>query len=178
MRNNHPVRGFTLIEIIVSVGLFSVVMLVVTAAYLGIITLDKEARSTNELVVNLSFALENMARTARTGKDYTCSGGGGNGTCSQFSFTDSLGQDVTYLIKTGGIIGQCTAGVCTDGLAVPLTDPRITVTSMIFNVKGVGGGDMVQPQVLMSIRGTMPASKGHTVDFTLQTSATQRELEI
>ncbi len=178
-------RGFTLIEIIVSTGLFSVVMLVVTAGYLTIITLDKEARATNELVTNLSFAVENIARNVRTGKAYACGApGAGNGTCSQLSFTDSSGQTVTYLRKTDGVggtagtIGQCTSGACNGSVAVALTDPRISITTLVFRVTGVGSSDQAQPQVLMSIRGTMVASKGKTVDFTLQTSATQRELEI
>lgn len=181
MTTQTPVRGFTLIEIIVSVGLFSVVMLVSTAAYLTIITLDKEARATNELVVNLSFAVDSISRNIRTGKNYSCAGVG-NGTCSQFSFTDSQEQQVTYLMK-GTTVAQCVfpkddTTACNSSLAVSLTDPRITVTTLIFNVRGVGLSDSREPQTTMSIRGTMPSARGRSVQFTLQTSATQRYLEI
>ncbi len=177
MYTHRTARGFTLIEIIVSVGLFSLVMLVVTSAYLSIITIDKQARATNELVANLSFALDSMARSVRTGTDYNCQGGG-NGTCTQLSFNDSAGVATTYHLRSGGVLGQCTIPGCTVATAVPLTDPRIVVTSLIFNVQGVGEGDLTQPEVLISIRGTMKASKSNVVDFTLQTSAAQRELEI
>lgn len=178
MYTPRTIRGFTLIEIIVSVGLFSLVMLVVTSAYLSIITIDKEARATNELVANLSFALDSMSRAVRTGTDYNCQGGG-NGTCSQLSFTDSTGVATTYHLRSGGVLGQCTIPGCTVATAVPLTDPRIVVTSLVFSVDGVGAeSPPEQPEVLISIRGTMMASKGKVVDFTLQTSATQRELEI
>ncbi len=181
MITQTPVRGFTLIEIIVSVGLFSVVMLVSTAAYFTIITLDKEARATNELVVNLSFAVDSISRNIRTGKNYSCAGVG-NGTCSQFSFIDSQGQMVTYLMK-GTTVAQCVfpqgdTTACSSSLAVSLTDPRITVNTLIFNVRGVGPSDSREPQTTMSIRGTMPSAQGRTVQFTLQTSATQRYLEI
>jgi prepilin-type N-terminal cleavage/methylation domain-containing protein len=181
MTPTKPMQGFTLVEIIVSVGLFSVVMLVSTAAYLTIITLDKEARATNELVVNLSFAVDSISRNIRTGKDYSCAGVG-NGTCSQFSFTDSQGQTVTYLMK-GATVAQCVfpAGdttACSSSLAVSLTDPRITINTLVFNVRGVGVSDPREPQTVMSIRGTMPSARGRAVQFTLQTSATQRYLEI
>jgi prepilin-type N-terminal cleavage/methylation domain-containing protein len=174
-------RGFTLIEIIVSTGLFSVVMLVSTAAYLTIITLDKEARATNELVSNLSFAVDSISRNIRTGKNYSCAGVG-NGTCSQFTFSDSQNQKVTYLMK-GNTVAQCvfpesSTQLCSATIAVSLTDPRITVNSLIFHVRGVGVSDALQPQAIMSIRGTTLSTRGRTVQFTLQTSATQRFLEI
>lgn len=180
MKSFNTPRGFTLIEMIVSVGLFSVVMLVVTAAYLAIISLDKESRSTNELVVNLSFALESIARNVRTGTNYSCAGGG-NGTCEQLSFVNTEGQTITYMRKTSdstSAIAQCTGGACTNETSVGLTDPKIVIESLTFYVWGVGAGDQTQPQVLMSVRGTMQVSASRTVDFTIQTSATQRLLEL
>ncbi len=182
MMNTTPApRGFTLVEIIVSVGLFSVVMLVSTAAYLTIITLDKEARATNELVVNLSFAVDSISRNIRTGKNYSCAGVG-NGTCSQLTFTDSQNQTVTYLLK-GTTVAQCVfpqgdTTQCSSSLAVSLTDPRININTLVFTVRGVGVADLREPQAVMSMRGTMPSARGRTVQFTLQTSATQRYLEI
>ncbi len=175
--NAREPRGFTLIEIIVSVGIFSMVMLVVTAAYLTLITLDKEARTTNEVVANLSFAVDSIARNIRTGSTYSCAGAG-NGTCSQISFTDNQGQNVTYLLKSDGTIGQCTSGACSSSVATSLTDARITVTNLTFYVRGVGSGDMLQPQVTISIRGTMPAQRGRTIDFSIQTGATERYIEL
>jgi len=179
MMNPNRSRGFTLIEMIVSIGLFSLVMLVVTAAYLTIIALDKEARTTNEVVANLSFATESMARNIRTGTQYNCAGAG-NGSCSQFSFVDANGQVVTYLLKNDNSVAQCTAGPCTAAspAAISLTDKRITIQSLTFLVRGVGLGDGVQPQTVMSIRGTLIGSKGHSVNFSVQTAATQRVLEI
>jgi prepilin-type N-terminal cleavage/methylation domain-containing protein len=181
MYTRPHMRGFTLVEIIVSTGLFSVVMLVSTAAYLTIITLDKEARATNELVVNLSFAVDSISRNIRTGTNYSCAGGS-NGTCSQFSFVDSQRQKVTYLLK-GTTVGQCvfpenSTALCNSSVAVSLTDPRINVTALTFVVRGVGAGDYAEPRTILSVRGSMPSAQGRTVQFTLQSSATQRFLEI
>lgn len=172
-----PSRGFTLIEIVVSVGIFSMVMLVVTAAYLTLIVMDREARTTNDVVANLSFAVDSIARNVRTGTSYSCAGAG-NGTCSQLSFVDALGQNVTYLLKSDGTIGQCTSNPCTAATAVALTDARISISALTFYVRGVGTGDNVQPQVTISIRGSLTAQQGKTVDFSIQTGATQRYIEI
>lgn len=179
MKQTTSTKGFTLIEIIVSVGIFSLVMLVVMAAYLTIIKLDKEARSTNELVSNLNFVVESIGRNVRTGTGYSCAEAG-NGQCSQLSFYDSqpVPQKITYLLRNDGTIGQCTSGTCTSTTAVSLTDPRITITALTFYVRGVGTGDYVEPQVLINIRGTLKAQQGRLVDFTIQTGATQRFLEI
>lgn len=175
--NTAPARGFTLIEIVVSVGIFSLVMLVVSAAFLTIISLDREARATNQVVANLSFAVDSIGRNVRMGSAFSCAGAG-NGTCSQLSFVDNQGQTITYLLKNDGTLGQCTSGVCTSATALSLTDPSITITGLTFYVRGVGTTDTIQPQVTISLRGTMPAKQGRTIDFAIQTGATQRYVEL
>ena len=61
MMNACTKRGYTLVELIVSLGLFSMVMLVVTGAYLTLISLDRQARASNQLSATLSFAVETTA---------------------------------------------------------------------------------------------------------------------
>ena len=170
-------RGYTLLELIVSIGLFSIVMLVVTSAYLALISMDREARATNELVANLSFATESMMRNIRTGTAYSC--GSGNGSCTQFSFLDSQGQSMTYRLKSNNTIGQCSGGsTCVDASAIPLTDTRITIQALTFYVRGVGTSDVQQPQVTVTIKGTMATDAGKTTSFNIESSATQRLIEL
>ncbi len=169
-------RGYTLLELIVSIGLFSIVMLVVTSAYLALISMDREARATNELVANLSFATESMMRNIRTGTSYSC--GSGNGNCTQFTFLDSQGQPMTYRLKSNNTIGQCSSGTCVDASAIPLTDTRITIQSLTFYVRGVGTSDVQQPQVTVTIKGTMATDAGKTTSFNIESSATQRLIEL
>lgn len=183
-------RGFTLLEMIVAIGIFSIIMLIVTGAYLTLIGLDREVRATTSLVTNLSFAVDSMARSIRTGTDYGCNSSGGaeggtNGECLSFSFFDStLNTKVTYIRKGNGTLGRCTgAGICSDSSAITLTDPNIIVppNGLTFYVRGVGlsGANAdVQPQVTFTIRGTMKASNGREADFAIQSSATQRLIEI
>jgi prepilin-type N-terminal cleavage/methylation domain-containing protein len=169
-------RGYTLLELIVSIGIFSMVMLVVIGAYLTLISYDRQARATNDLTANLSFAIESMMRNIRTGRDYSC--GAGNGTCSQFSFTDSQDQQITYKVKTDGSLGQCTGTCTTDAQAVALSSPSITIQTLTFIVRGVGTGDNIQPQVMAIVKGTMGTDAGKTTAFVIQTGATQRAIDI
>ena len=178
-------RGYTLLELIVSLGIFSMVMLVVMGAYVSLISLDRQARANNQLAASLSFAIESMARSMRTGTSYDCNGGGMPYNCTQggdsISFVDSQGQTITYRLKNDGSIGQCTGSLCTDATSVALTDPRIDITSLVFYVRGVGtngADDLIQPNVTFTISGTMATEDGEVTSFSIQTGATQRLIEL
>ena len=195
----HPAtrktQGFTLIELIVSVGLFALVMLVATGAYYTLIALDRKARATNQVVSSLAFAVDTMTRGVRTGTNYRCLNGtldvygnttaGFNSYCGVFSYTDStLNTTVTYILKADGTIGRC-EGVssCLDANASSLTDKSIKIDYMGFIVRGVGTNpaspvSTQQPIMNVTIKGTIPSgSSGQTVPFSIQESAVQRLID-
>lgn len=65
-------RGFTLIEIIVSIGIFSAVMLIGIGALLSVNDANKKARAMRVVMDNINFAVEDMARKIRIGGEYLC----------------------------------------------------------------------------------------------------------
>jgi prepilin-type N-terminal cleavage/methylation domain-containing protein len=65
-------RGFTLVEIIVSLALFAVVALIAVGAFLKIIDANKQSQSLQTAMNNTSFALESMVREMRVGSNYYC----------------------------------------------------------------------------------------------------------
>ncbi len=67
-------RGFTLIEMLVAVALFTVVMLIATATIFSIIGGNRKAQAINAVSNNLNFAIESMVRDIKTGYGYTCKG--------------------------------------------------------------------------------------------------------
>lgn len=183
-------RGYSLLEMMVAIALFSLVMLLVTGAFLRFITLDRTARYTNDVTTNLSFAVDSISRSILTGTDYACNGVAG-ANCwpdgqSRIAFTDEKGRRMTYILKTDGSIGRCSdVASCSSSNAVSLTDKRITIQNLKFYVRGVGVDfynpaiNTAQPQVLISIRGQMrPEPDQPPVSFTIQTLATQRLLEL
>ncbi len=190
---SKPTRGYSLLELIVSLGIFSLVMLVVMGAYLTLISLDRQARASNQLAASLSYGVESMARSMRTGGSYACNANTSSPNCvsggSSVSFclegrvcSTSVNPEylITYVLKSDGSIGQCTGALCTSASAISLTDRRINITSLRFYVRGVGtgGGEYNQPSVTFTIAGSMTTDAGETTDFAIQTGATQRLIEI
>lgn len=63
-------KGFTLVEIMVSLAIFSLVMVVALGAFLKIVDVNKRAQSIESAVNSLTFVIEAMSREIRTGKEY------------------------------------------------------------------------------------------------------------
>lgn len=187
----HPHRGYTLVEMIVSIALFSIVVLIVMTTYITLISLDRQARASNQLAASLSFVVDSMARNIRTGSDYTCTDLSSPNCVrdDEIKFKDSEGDYLSYVRTADGRIGQCTltdlTDTCLDAEATPLTDPKITVSRLNFYVRGVAAASgpvasdyNVQPMVSFVIQGSMRTDAGETTSFSIQTSATQRIIDI
>jgi prepilin-type N-terminal cleavage/methylation domain-containing protein len=65
-------RGFTLVEMIVSLAIFAVVAVIAVGALLKVIDANKKAQSIQSSITNINFALESISRDIRVGTDYTC----------------------------------------------------------------------------------------------------------
>lgn len=177
----YPHRGYTLLELIVSVGIFSMVMLAATSAYLSLVATDRQARATADVVTNLSFAVDSMTREIRTGTAYKCNNSSGTPNCTatpgtSFGFTDSRSpaRTIIYSVVNHQLM------VSINGVVSSLTDPRVSVDALSFYVRGVGttGGDaLIQPQVLLTLRGTLQ-TKDKSIAFSIQSSAEQRYLDL
>lgn len=65
-------KGFTLIEMMVSVTLFLVVMVIALGAVMAIIDGNKKTQAITSVANNLSSAVESMVRDIKTGYKYKC----------------------------------------------------------------------------------------------------------
>jgi len=65
-------HGFTLIEMIVAVGLFSIVMLVSISALLSLVDANRKAQALQSVMNNLNIAVDGMVREIREGSNYRC----------------------------------------------------------------------------------------------------------
>src|SRR6185312_12226251 len=65
-------RGFTLIEVMVSVAIFSLVMVIALGALLAISVSDRKAESLKSVINNLNFSLDSLSRSIRTGTSWNC----------------------------------------------------------------------------------------------------------
>jgi prepilin-type N-terminal cleavage/methylation domain-containing protein len=72
MNTKPSTAGFTLIEMIVSLALFSVVITISVGALLILIASNRQLQDEQAVLTNLSFALDSMTREIRTGSAYVC----------------------------------------------------------------------------------------------------------
>ncbi len=175
MRN----RGFTLIELMVSLGVFTIVMTIAAGGYLVMINVNRHAQGIATGINNLSFALDTMTRSIRTGTNYSCDG---SGDCSaggaSLSFIDQDHNRVTYAVSSDGTAIQSTE-VTPSGNSVVyrLTEPSVTISKLTFYVSGTASasaGDYSQPHVTMVVSGSVSVGPGTSQSFTVQTGATMR----
>lgn len=172
--------GYTLVELIIAIGLFALVMTLSTGAYLIMIGVSRQTQAMSIGIDNLSFALETMTRTIRTGTNYRCNTGKAN--CNgglTFSVLSPGGVDTTYALTFPG--GAYTGGAITQN-GIALTDPSVNVSSLLFYASGMSSlgsnGDVGQPRVIMLISGTVSSGPGKTIPFTVETMATMRGTDL
>ncbi len=173
-------RGFTLIELIVALGIFAIVMTLAAGGYLVIIGANRQAQASATSIDSLSFALETMTRDIRTGTHYHCgspSGGDCSNGASSFYFTDSAGESVSYSLA--GASGAQYIVKTVNGSSGALTDSAsINVKTLTFFVSGTTPGDAYQPHATVVVTGSVSAGPGKTESFSVETGATMRGTDL
>jgi len=102
--------GFTLIEIIVSLGVFSVVITIAVGALLMLVAANDQLQSEQAVMTNLSFALDSMTREIRTGTNYYCDSTSNRQSTSMFSDGVSLDALLTNDQTQVELTRDCASG--------------------------------------------------------------------
>lgn len=177
-------KGFTLVELMVSVGLFAIVMMLAAGAYLVVIRVNQQAQGNTTAINNLAFALDSMVRTIRTGTGYGCISAGAD--CpsggSSFYVTAEGALSPTHYYLNGPAGAQYIVKTVS-GATYPITDPaNVKITSLTFILKGAqsysASGDLGQPYVTILVTGTVLVGPNKTQSFTVQTSAVMRGTDL
>lgn len=185
--------GFTLVETIVAIGLFTIVLFIATSAFLSIVNADRKSRAVRIATDNLNLALEDMSRRIKTGWAYDCGATGAPTDCTggadeSVSFTTLLEDGITPVsLSYKRAVGptECGGGfsvtqgciVRSDNIGpVAVTSPEIDITSLHFIVRGTAvTGDTNQPSVLVSLSGSLSSGPNTpATTFKIQTLVTQR----
>jgi prepilin-type N-terminal cleavage/methylation domain-containing protein len=180
-------KGFTLIEVLVSVAIFATVMVIALGALLAMSESDRKAQTLKSVINNLNFSLDAMSRSMRTGINYHCdvtslpvtdprdcnqSSSG----ASSIAFLSAEGQTVEYCRGNGSTCDPSGTAVLVSkngGAYAPLTSSEVDITNLQFYVTGAAD-PLIQPHVVILLSGEVPVSVSQTSAFDLQTSVTQR----
>lgn len=193
-KRNSQSRGFTLVEMIVAVGLFAIVMLVSIGALLSLIEANRRAQALQSVMNNLNVAVDGMVRSLREGSGYHCGSipvGDATADCTEGEeliafkpFSTSLVDPPHWLYWYAeddngvGRLYKSEDGTLAGGL--PITSPEVSIESVTFYVIGSqrGGGNTVQPKVTVVIKGTAGQKVTSRSTFHIQATAVQRVLDL
>lgn len=192
-------RGFSLVELLVSLSVFSIVMTISIGTILIMIDINAKAQALFTSTTNVSFALDNITREIRTGYRYYCS--------------DTISDNNPYVRIEEETVHECDSGQFIyltrgrDGVRTgydlyedengvgslrqwsPDHDNWIQLTSpadidievfdlMVSGVETAEDGDESQPAVHIHIRGKLNNGLDVATDFELETNVVQRRLDI
>ncbi len=182
-------NGFTLIEMMVAVALFTVVMMVSIGALLSLVDASRKAQGIQSVMNNLNVTLDGTVRALRMGSAYEVRNQ--NRELSFIPFGGDSTDKWTYSFEenidsNGELRGRIYKYYKPQGLSrvkVPITASEVDIDEVKFYVSGTVDTDdtdgILQPRVMIIVRGRAGLDKENTTtSFDIQASATQRLLDI
>jgi prepilin-type N-terminal cleavage/methylation domain-containing protein len=175
--------GFSLIEMLVAVGVFAIVVTISSGVLISMSDAQQKILSLHIVQDNLSYAFDIMGKEIRTGTSYhcgtaiddfnsnpqDCNTGG-----PSFTFLNASGTKITYRIN-GNQIERVVNGDYANTLV--LTSPDTNITSLNFYVVGAPSGDHLQPRVTIVLKGTSGLKTKTKSFLNIQTTISQRLLD-
>lgn len=179
-------RGFTLIEMIVAIGLFAVVMTISVGTLISVFDENRKAESLKVAMDGYSQVVDTISREMRFGRTYACGqppvpaanlqpADCANSPASSISFVNENGFTVSYQ-EVGCAIQRWSE----DTNQWVIMSPRdVCLNKFSFYVMGSQPGDTVQPKVFMVMSGIVGSSLKplDQTTFTVQTLVSQRALD-
>lgn len=175
--------GFTLMEMIVAVGIFSVVITIALAGFANILDIQKRADAIRTAYDSIDFVMEVMSREIRTGTEYCISSYQLSCSSSFFHFTPASDSDLTTAYQFNAIDKRIEIAVVNDSIQIQsddwkaFTPPGVEIKNLEFNVTGSDPNDGIQPMVTIIIQAEATVKQGDKVQLNLQTTVTQREID-
>ncbi|MFT6829300.1 MAG: prepilin-type N-terminal cleavage/methylation domain-containing protein [Candidatus Paceibacteria bacterium] len=182
-------KGFTLIEIMVSVSIFTVIITTGMGALVSILDTYKVSESQKKVHDSLNYSLESMTREIRLGRDYYAgadSDGSDQGSAQNGTSLESLGLNtadgrgyvVYYLeFKTLMVRRSGATPAALNGVQALTDSDEVDIESIRFWVTGtdpLSAADYDQPLVWLQIQAK---AKGEERTTTVQSLVSQRSLD-
>ena len=167
---NHE-KGFTLIELMVAVGVFSIAITASSGLFITSLRGQQRAYVVQNLADNARYAMEIMAKEMRMGSEFSGATCAGNN-CSFIShMMHRDGKNIRFRRDTG-----TNKILFDDGTSeLPITSANIEVTSLDFEL--IGGSATTHERVVIVMQARVAGNSPYTsADITLQTTVSPRAL--
>jgi type II secretory pathway pseudopilin PulG len=192
-------KGFTLVELMVSLSLFIIVVLVLVGSLYTVNDASRKVQAMRTVMDNLSFAMESMSRTIRTSEQIVCPGVSAPNCSIDASIASNIKNREIFMNSTLGeaqqvhyrwnasakTIEKMAIGLDSEGQPngdiqdwQAITSPEIDVENMVFYVQGADRvSDTSQPSVIIQLDGVASVPNGTPIPFSIQTYLSQRTPE-
>ena len=191
-------RGYTLIETMIAVSLFIIVVMMGMGALLNANFLHNKSQNMRSIMDSLSFTMDDMSRNLRTGINYDCIPN--HGTVPVTSVATSGQNCAGIAFQTSNPVAQWAYFIGTNlsdssktsifkeyngdpSTKVQLTPDDVSIDQInVFSVLGAEpptpSGDKQQPFVVIRLVGHINYGTTVNTPFSLQTSVSQRQIDI
>jgi len=162
--------GFTLLETMVAIGIFSVVVVLTTSGFIRSLRTQRQASAFAYVNDNLSTVIEQMMREVRTGTDI-CFNSTSCQSQSVLSFVNAAGKTITYCLLNNAI-ERSVSSACAAGNEI--TGSKVYVSYLKFMLAGNRSGDGYPPRVTILI-GARPSDQSSSFfNLNIQTTVSSR----
>jgi len=179
-KNTH--KGFTLIEMMVSVSIFAIVLVVALGSILTILDSNRKARTLTEVMNNLNFSLETITRSVKTGVEPRIIGSTLEVVAIILAEDGFQRQTISYRKNNTDSGRGFIERSVNNGLWHPITSDLVHIESFIVTLHGVSAAgnidDFSQPRTQVTISGEVEVSETISSAFTVQTTISQRKLNL
>lgn len=154
-----------MIELIVALGIFGLVVSMVTGIFLIAITSQRRIIALRNVEDNIRFAMESMVREIKTGKNFIIDG-------ASLSFTNAKNESIRYR-PNNKIIEKSSDGGAN---YFAVTGAEASVDYLNFYLLGQTSGDGLQPRITITV-GISSQVGNQSANVKAQTTISGRKLQ-
>jgi prepilin-type N-terminal cleavage/methylation domain-containing protein len=164
-KNSHI--GFTLIELVVAVAVFSSMITIISSIFINSVSSQRKNIGQQDVLDNARYILENMGRSIRQSVIISSDGSG-----SSLTIEHPTEKRITYYLQNNQIIEMVEEN------PIALSSNNVYVSRLNFEVSGNDIDDKTQPRVTISLSLRNVSSKSNEQSYiNLQTTITPRILQ-
>ena len=143
-------QGFTLLEMVISIGIFSVLVTAAIGITIGVSNAYLKSANVQATQDNIRFSVELMTKELRTGSQYALSASCASRRGEEISFVTAGGERRVYYLSGTTLMRLAGSGGC--GAARPLLADEVNTEGLRFAVGGEAAGPSDgQPWVMIAL---------------------------